>query len=161
MGIVNARNLRKAKQLLEQNRDKVGGIVEKAGGQLDKVSKGKTSTVTSKAADAARKYSEGAVTHHGVDQPSSAPPQSTAQTPDSTGVDPSWAAPAPKAGQPTAAQTTSAEATAAGAVTGVASALTNLLNKTAESVEKRNERASAAATTPEAASPDEERSPSN
>ena len=49
MGLLNTRNFRRAKQLLEKNRHKVGDAVEMAGTQIDKVSKGKTSNVTSKA----------------------------------------------------------------------------------------------------------------
>ena len=69
MGLINARNLRRAKELLDKNRHKVGDIVDKAGTQLDKVSKGKTSNVTAKAADAARKYSEGATSSIGRQVP--------------------------------------------------------------------------------------------
>ena len=61
MGLLNARNLRTAKNLLDKNRHKIGGVVEKAGGTLDKVSKGKTTAVTAKATDAAHKYSQGGV----------------------------------------------------------------------------------------------------
>ncbi|NND74691.1 MAG: antitoxin [Ilumatobacter sp.] len=60
MGLVNARNLRKAKQLLEQNRHKVGDIVGKATEKLDQVSNGKTANLSKKAEEAARKYSAGA-----------------------------------------------------------------------------------------------------
>lgn len=59
MGLVNARNLRKAKELLEQNRHKVGDIVGKATEKLDQVSGGKTANLSKKAEDAARKYSAG------------------------------------------------------------------------------------------------------
>lgn len=118
MGLLNARNLRKAKQLLEKNRHKVGDVVEKAGTQLDKVSKGKTSSVTSKAADAARSYSSGGVTHHGIDTPNMPPPGQ---------YDASYEADAKRR-----------QAEAAGAVTGVANAFTNFLNKAAEKVEQSN-----------------------
>lgn len=64
MGVLNSYNLRKAKRLLDRNRHKLGDIVEKAGGTLDKVSKGKTSQMTAKAAEAAKKYSDGARTAH-------------------------------------------------------------------------------------------------
>ena len=60
MGLVNARNLRLAKQLLERNRHRVGDVVEKAGEKLDQVSEGRTASVTSKATDAAKRYSAGA-----------------------------------------------------------------------------------------------------
>lgn len=66
MGLLNARNLRKAKALLEQNRHKVGDMVGKATEQVDKVSKGKTAGVSAKVGEAARKYSAGAATHHGA-----------------------------------------------------------------------------------------------
>ena len=73
MGLFNARNLAKAKGLLEKNRHKVGDYVGKAGEQLDKATKGKSANVTSKATEAARKYAAGGVTHTGVDDP---PPES-------------------------------------------------------------------------------------
>ena len=67
MGLVNARNLRKAKQLLEKNRHKVGDAVSKATEKIDKASGGKTSNLSRKAEDAARKYSAGSnATHHGA-----------------------------------------------------------------------------------------------
>jgi len=121
MGLLNARNLRKAKQLLDQNRHKVGDVVEKAGTQLDKVSKGKTSNVTSKASGAARKYSDGAVTHHGLDS----------RAPDLT-----------PHGDPLSAEEarlrqSQATTSAANAVTGAANALTNLMNKAAEKAESK------------------------
>jgi len=119
MGLLNARNLRKAKQLLEKNRHKVGDVVEKAGTQLDKVSKGKTSNVTSKAADAAKNYSSGGVTHHGIGTPTTPPPPGQ--------YDASYEADAKRR-----------QAEAAGAVTGVANAFTNFLNKAADKVEKSN-----------------------
>lgn len=123
MGLLNARNLRRAKQLLEKNRHRVGDVVEKAGTQLDKASKGKTSNVTSKAAEAAKKYSAGNVTHHGLDD-------------DGTGPDEPLSA--------EEAQTRQAEATAAAAnaVSGAANALTNLVNKAAAKAESKNAAAS-------------------
>ena len=57
MGLMNARNLKKAKSMLEKNRHKVGDLVGKATDQVDKVSKGKTSNVTAKIDEAARKFS--------------------------------------------------------------------------------------------------------
>jgi len=66
MGLLSSRNLRKAKSLLDQNRHKVGDLVGKATEQVDKVSKGKTSGVSAKVGEAARKYSAGGATHHGV-----------------------------------------------------------------------------------------------
>lgn len=66
MGILNSRNLRRAKSLLEKNRHKVGDVVGRAANGLDKVSGGKTSNLSKKAEDAARKYSRGSsATHHG------------------------------------------------------------------------------------------------
>ncbi len=66
MGLLNARNLRRAKELLEKNRHKVGDVVGKATVQIDKVSGGKTSNLSKKAEEAARKYSAGSsATHHG------------------------------------------------------------------------------------------------
>ncbi|MEM9747751.1 MAG: antitoxin [Actinomycetota bacterium] len=60
MGLLNTRNLQKAKQLLDQIRHKVGDMVEKAGGSLDKATKGRTAQYTQKATEAAHKYSAGA-----------------------------------------------------------------------------------------------------
>lgn len=57
MGLLSGRNVRKAKSLLEKNRHKVGGLVDKATDQVDKVTKGKTSSVTSKIDGAAHKFS--------------------------------------------------------------------------------------------------------
>lgn len=61
MGLINARNLKKAKVLLDKNRHKVGDLVGKAAVQVDKVSGGKTSDVTTKIEQAARKYSATAI----------------------------------------------------------------------------------------------------
>ncbi len=122
MGLLNARNLRRAKQLLEKNRHKVGDAVEKAGTQLDKVSKGKTSNVTAKASDAAKKYSAGGVTHHGLDSQASDddyPRERLTQ----------------EEAQLRQAQATT---TAANAVSGAANALTNLVNKAAAKAESTN-----------------------
>jgi len=57
MGLLDARNINKAKGLLEKNRHKVGDLVGKATDQVDKLSKGKTANVTSKIDVAARKFS--------------------------------------------------------------------------------------------------------
>ena len=70
MGLLNSRNLSKAKAMLDKNRHKIGGIVDKATDQIDKVSKGKTSNITKKVDDAAHKYSASSgsgVTHSGLD----------------------------------------------------------------------------------------------
>lgn len=133
MGLFNARNLRKAKQLLEKNRDKVGDVVEKAGTQLDKVSKGKTSSVTSKASDAAKKYSAGGVTHHGIDTPAMPPPG--------------------QQGPAGEADAKRRQAEAAGAVAGAANAFTNFLNKAAEKVEKSTTTGDATSTSSPDAAP--------
>ncbi len=123
MGLVNARNLRRAKQLLEKNRHKVGGVVEKAGEQLDKVSNGKTTNVTAKAAGAARKYSEGSPAHPGrrtEDEP--------VERPD----------PSPTTDAEADARGTDASASAATAVKGAADAFTNFLNRAAAKAEAKN-----------------------
>ncbi|WP_395152650.1 antitoxin [Ilumatobacter sp.] len=66
MGLLNARNLLKAKELIEKNRHKVGDVVGKATQKIDKASGGKTTNFSKKAEDAARKYSSGSsATHHG------------------------------------------------------------------------------------------------
>ena len=77
MGLLNARNLNKAKSLLEKNRHKVGDLVGKATEQIDKASKGKTSSMSAKVEDAARKYSAGGATHTGEhpDAPAQPAPQ--------------------------------------------------------------------------------------
>ena len=59
MGLLDARNIKKAKGLLDKNRHKVGSIVGKATDQVDKISKGKTSSVTAKIDKAAMKFSHG------------------------------------------------------------------------------------------------------
>ena len=64
MGLINTRNISKAKALLEKNRHRVGDYVGKATEQIDKVSKGKTSDMSRKIEEAARKYSDGATVHH-------------------------------------------------------------------------------------------------
>ena len=122
MGLLNTRNLRRAKQLLEQNRHKVGDAVEKAGTQLDKVSKGKTANVTSKASDAAKKYSAGGVTHHGLDTDGSGAASHNE----------------PMTAEEAKIRQAQATATAATAVSGAANALTNLMNKAAAKAEGAN-----------------------
>ena len=67
MGLFTARNLRRAKELLEKNRHKVGDVVGKTTEKIDKASGGKTSNLSKKAEEAARKYSAGSsATHHGA-----------------------------------------------------------------------------------------------
>jgi len=61
MGLLNARNFKMAKDMLEKNRHKVGDLVGKAAVQVDKASGGKTSEVTTKLEQAARKYSATAI----------------------------------------------------------------------------------------------------
>lgn len=121
MGLLNTRNLRKAKELLEKNRHKVGDVVEKAGGTLDKVSNGKTTSVTAKASDAAKKYSEGAAPKYGTE----------IHVDDTTS----------RAMSAEDAQMRQAQATegAAKAVQGAADALTNLMNKASAKVEEQNQ----------------------
>ena len=121
MGLLNSRNLRKAKDLLEKNRHKVGDVVEKAGGTLDKVSKGKTTSVTAKASDAAKKYSEGATPKYGTeihidDETSQRMSNEDAQ-----------------------ARQAQATAGAANAVKGAADALTNMMNKATAMAEAQNQ----------------------
>jgi hypothetical protein len=122
MGLVNVRNLKRAKQLLDKNRHRVGGVVGKAGEQLDKASKGKTANVTSKATEAARKYSAGGGSHQGVDATPRPPVDVTA----------SDVGEHPRVNQPQSA------AGAATAVKGAADALTGLLNKAAAKAEAKN-----------------------
>ena len=84
MGLVNARNLRRAKALLEKNRHKVGDVVGKATEKIDKVSGGKTTNLSKKAEEAARRYSAGSnATHHGSHPGApSVPPTDPTQTTD-------------------------------------------------------------------------------
>ncbi len=122
MGLLNSRNLRKAKDLLDKNRHKVGDVVEKAGGTLDNESKGKTSSVTAKAADAAKKYSEGAAPKYGTeihidDDTSRAMSAEDAQL-----------------------RQAQASESAANAVKGAADALTNLMNKATDAAEAQNKK---------------------
>jgi hypothetical protein len=121
MGLLNSRNLRRAKDLLEKNRHKVGDVVEKAGGTLDKVSKGKTSSVTAKASDAAKKYSSGA-----------GPKYSTEILVD----DETSRAMSAEDAQLRQAQATE---TAANAVKGAADALTNMMNNATAKAEQQNQ----------------------
>ncbi|BAN01510.1 antitoxin [Ilumatobacter coccineus] len=116
MGLLNARNLRKAKSLLEKNRHKVGDIAEKAGAKLDKVSGGKTANVTSKAAEAAKKYSAGGTSNYSTQVPV-----------DSS----SFHAGAPVDPSVSQAQANAAGAAAANAIANMANAATNMMNNAA------------------------------
>ncbi len=118
MGLVNARNLRRAKRLLDQNRHRIGDVVEQAGTQLDKVSNGKTASVTAKASDAAKKYSAGAAS-----TPATVSSPDGPQTHDPAEV------------EEAKLRQAQATTTAANAVSGAANALTNLMNKAAARVE--------------------------
>ncbi|MEL6892939.1 MAG: hypothetical protein AAFP84_15205 [Actinomycetota bacterium] len=113
MGLVNARNLRKAKELLEKNRHKAGDIVGKAGEKLDKVSKGKTSSLTAKATEAANKYADGAVDRHDFGEASG----------DHDGM--------PDDQRMPNARASGADVAAANAMTNMANAATNFLNTAA------------------------------
>ena len=116
MGLINARNLRKAKELLDKNRHKVGDIVDKAGEKIDKVSGGKTANVTSKAADAAKKYSAGGTSGYGTQVP-----VDSASFHQGGPVDPAVSQ----------AQANAAATAAANAVTAAATAAANLMNNAA------------------------------
>ncbi|MFT7502517.1 MAG: hypothetical protein ACI91Q_001325 [Gammaproteobacteria bacterium] len=72
MGLLNARNLLKAKELVEKNRHKVGDAVGKATEKIDKASGGKTTNFSKKAEDAARKYSSGSSAKYQGDHPDGA-----------------------------------------------------------------------------------------
>jgi hypothetical protein len=56
MALLSSKNMKKAKALLDKNRDKVSGAVEKGAATLDKATKGKTANVSAKATAAAKKY---------------------------------------------------------------------------------------------------------
>jgi len=122
MGLLNSRNLRKAKDLLEKNRHKMGDVVEKAGGTLDKVSKGKTSSVTAKASDAAKKYSQGAAPKYGTEIHIDDETSRTMSAED--------------------AQLRQAQASesAANAVKGAADALTNMMNRATAAAEAQTKK---------------------
>lgn len=61
MALLSSKNMMKAKALLDKNKDKVSGAVEKGAATLDKATKGKTANVSAKATAAAKKYAgEGA-----------------------------------------------------------------------------------------------------
>jgi len=52
-----SKNKDKASEQFEKNKDKIAPVVEKATDQVDKVTKGKSASVTSKVDEAARKLS--------------------------------------------------------------------------------------------------------
>ncbi len=56
MALLSSKNMKKAKALLDKNRDKVSDAVEKGAATLDKATKGKTANMSAKATSAARKY---------------------------------------------------------------------------------------------------------
>jgi len=118
MGLLSSRNLRMAKDLLEKNRHKVGDMVDKAGGTIDKVSGGKSASMTSKASEAAKKYSDGSPPKYGTEVPVDDATQQAMSAED--------------------AQLRQSQATAgaANAVKGAADALTNLMNKVAAQAEQ-------------------------
>ncbi len=78
MGLLNAKNLKKAKSLLDDNRDKIGGVVSKATKHVDKATKGKSAGVTAKLNDAAHKYSG---TDRATDKPGEQPATTPAEQP--------------------------------------------------------------------------------
>ena len=87
---MNSRNLKKAKSMLDKNRHKVGGLVDKATDKVDKVSKGKTSNVTAKIDEAARKFSGDTASDEAVAEAAEVAsddeaPDSKDTTPDPTG----------------------------------------------------------------------------
>ena len=125
MGLLNAHNLRKAKELLEKNRHKVGDMVDKAGGTIDKVSGGKTASMTSKASEAAKKYSDGAQPKYGTEVPVD---DATHQA---TGAEDARS-------QSQSQSQSQATAAAANAVKGAADALTNLMNKASAQAEQHD-----------------------
>ncbi len=114
MGILDSRNLRKAKELLDKNRHKAGDIVGKAGDKLDQVSNGKTSSLTAKATEAANKYADGATTRHDFGEASGDHDGMPAEDADASG-----------------AEANAANAAAATAMTNMANAATNFLNSAA------------------------------
>jgi len=56
MGLLNKRNIDKAKGLLEKNKDKIAKGVDKATDAVDKATKGKSAKLTSKVDQAAKKF---------------------------------------------------------------------------------------------------------
>lgn len=120
MGLLSSHNLRMAKDLLEKNRHKVGDMVEKAGGTIDKVSGGKTASVTSKASEAAKKYSDGTPPKYGTEVPVDDVPRQAMSAEEAR------------------VRQSQATAGAANAVKGAADALTNLMNKAAAQAEQHS-----------------------
>lgn len=115
MALINARNLRMAKELIEKNRHKVGDAVGKATEKIDKASGGKTTNFSKKAEDAARKYSSGS----GAARQSDRPDAVAGNRPD--------ADPATK--EESEARRAEAQAKAATALADLAHAAEELLNK--------------------------------
>lgn len=112
MGLLNSRNISQAKRLLDKNRHKVGGVVGKATDGLDKITKGKSSNLTAKVDDAARKFSQGSssgVTNYG------AHPDAVGDVPPPGGID--------------NRRQQDAAVAATNAMTSMANAATNFLNK--------------------------------
>lgn len=137
MALLNARNLRKAKQLLEQNRHKVGDVVGKAAAKLDEVSNGKTGNLGKKAEEAARKYSAGGATHHGVHPDAvsdgqNLSPISEASTHPSGEPAPQSATQSAMSKEELQLRQTEANIAAANAVTAAAQAASDMLNRAAE-----------------------------
>ncbi len=124
MGLLNSRNLSKAKAMLDKNRHKIGGIVDKATDQIDKVSKGKSSNITKKVDDAAHKYSAGSgsgVSHSGLD--------------DETFHDEPISATGPYDDAELQRRQAEAGIAATNAATAAAEAFTNLANKAASEID--------------------------
>jgi hypothetical protein len=69
MGLLDKRNINKAKRLLDKNKHKVGGMVDKATDQVDKVTKGKSASLTAKIDKAAHKFSGDEVDEAKPDEP--------------------------------------------------------------------------------------------
>ena len=81
MALLNLQNMKKAKALLDKNRDKVSGAVEKGAATLDKATKGKTANVSAKATSAARKYAGNAEPVATEAPPNAADPKPEPTTP--------------------------------------------------------------------------------
>lgn len=131
MGLLNSRNFKKAKSMLDKNRHKIGDVVDKATDQLDKVSKGKTSSMSAKVDEAARKYSAGGSTDSGLD------------VPDTTSADPSAPAggshdvsgPDPYLDEDLQRRQAEAAIAATNSAAAAADAFANLMNKAADETE--------------------------
>jgi hypothetical protein len=75
-----SKNKEKATEQFEKNKHKVAPLVEKATDQVDKATKGKSASITSKVDEAARKVSGGSTTTGSEPMPTETLPGDTTDT---------------------------------------------------------------------------------